>query len=80
MVDADCRVFVASWAKCICDLSRIHFEAEEKGMRGKIFLTVAAMLCVMPHADPSRTLQPKPKPPLGAAADESARSRDHGTL
>ena len=49
-------------------------------MRGKIFLTVAAMLCVMPHADPSRTLQPKPKPPLGAAADESARSRDHCTL
>jgi hypothetical protein len=25
---------------------------------------LAAMLCVMPHADPSRTLQPKPKPPL----------------
>ena len=33
-------------------------------MRGKICLTMAAMLCVMPHADPTRTLQPKPKPPL----------------
>lgn len=33
-------------------------------MRGKRPLTVAAMLCVMPHADSSRTLQPKPKPPL----------------
>lgn len=33
-------------------------------MRGKTFLTAAAMLCMMPHADPSRTLQPKPKPPL----------------
>ncbi len=34
-------------------------------MRGRIFFTLAAMLCVMPHADPSRTLQPKPKPEMG---------------
>jgi hypothetical protein len=33
-------------------------------MRGRVCLTLAAMLSVMPHADPSRTLQPKPKPPL----------------
>ncbi|MFZ0519052.1 MAG: retropepsin-like aspartic protease [Acidobacteriaceae bacterium] len=33
-------------------------------MRGRVCLMLAAMLCVMPHADPSRTLQPKPKPPL----------------
>jgi hypothetical protein len=33
-------------------------------MRGRVWLTMAAMLCVRPHADPSRTLQPKPKPPL----------------
>ena len=33
-------------------------------MKARICLTLAAMLCVMPHADPSRTLQPKPTPPL----------------
>jgi hypothetical protein len=33
-------------------------------MKGRVCLMLAAMLCVMPHADPSRTLQPKPKPPL----------------
>ena len=29
------------------------------------------MLCVMPHADPSRTLQPKPKPAMGGYDIES---------
>jgi hypothetical protein len=33
-------------------------------MRGRVCLTMAAMLCVMPHADPTRTLEPKAKPPL----------------
>ena len=33
-------------------------------MRGRIIVTLAAMLCMMPHADPSRTSKPKSKPPL----------------
>ncbi len=33
-------------------------------MRARIIVTLAAMLCVMPNADPSRTLQSKSKPPL----------------
>ena len=33
-------------------------------MRKRIILTLAAMLCVMPHADPTRTLQPKKNPAL----------------
>ncbi len=35
-----------------------------KPVKGRICLTLAAMLLVMPHADPSRTYQPKPKRPL----------------
>jgi predicted aspartyl protease len=31
-------------------------------MRSRIIITLAAMLCVMPHADPSRSLQPKSAP------------------
>ncbi len=33
-------------------------------MRRRIIVTLAAMVCMMPHADPSRTLKPKSKPPL----------------
>jgi len=33
-------------------------------MRGRIILTLAVVFCVTPHADPSRTLQSKPRPPL----------------
>jgi Aspartyl protease len=42
----------------------VDCEAEVKGMRSRIIVTLAAMLCVMPHADPSRTLQPKANLPL----------------
>ncbi len=31
-------------------------------MRGRVFLTLAAMLCVMPHADPSRTFGRRQNP------------------
>ena len=31
-------------------------------MRGRVFLTLAAMLCVMPHADPSRTFARRQNP------------------
>lgn len=33
-------------------------------MRSRIILTLTAMLCALPHADPARTSQPKSKPPL----------------
>jgi len=45
-------------------LPRILCEMEAKAMRGRVFLVLAALLCVMPQADSSRTLQPKPKPPM----------------
>jgi hypothetical protein len=35
---------------------------EAKGMRGRTFLTLAAILCMLPQADPSRTLQRKQNP------------------
>jgi hypothetical protein len=51
---------LTNWVRCIRDLLGIHLETEAKGMRGRVWLTLAAMLCVLPQADPSRTLQRKP--------------------
>jgi hypothetical protein len=51
-------------AGCIRNLAQTLCEMEAKAMSGRVCLALAAILCVMPQADSSRTLQPKPKLPM----------------